>query len=77
MDKQKCYSKGKFFDCLDELIEYEKIWPSSPADLEEYRRFLDQRFEEAKLNLEMNPSFSNRDVFFLLRMNTEWVVNDS
>lgn len=68
----KFYIKGKFFQTFEEMMEYAKKWPDEPVDLNHYREFLDERFIEAQANAAMNPNFTNRTAFELLRMNTNW-----
>jgi len=62
---QCCY-KGEWFDTAEETMEYAKKWPDLQVDLEKYRKFLDNRFEEAKMNLEMRGSLTNRESYKLL-----------
>ena len=71
--KNNYYSRGKFFETFQEMVEALKIWDDEPCDLAYYREFLDERFREAELNLQANPEVTNRTIFKLLRMNTDWV----
>lgn len=71
--KSNYYSRGKFFNTFEEMMEALKIWNDEPCDLEYYRQFLDERFREAEMNVHANPEVTNRTIFRLLRMNTDWV----
>ena len=64
---------GKFFDTMEEMLDYARKWPESPVDLEWFKTFLDQRYQEAILNAQMNPEFDNIDLFRMLRVSTDWV----
>jgi hypothetical protein len=66
------YYDGKEFDNEEEWKAYIKQWPDQPLDLEGYRLFLDQRYREAECNLSINPNFSTKTAYKLLRINTDW-----
>jgi hypothetical protein len=75
MTKEKeFYYHGKSFESMDEMVEYALSWPDLPVDLEDFRDFLEQRFKEAEMNVAANPNFSNRTLYLLLRMNTDWAT---
>jgi hypothetical protein len=68
--------KGKTFKSLEEATAYEKKWRDEPADLDDFKRFLSQRCHEASMNADCNPNFTNRLLYKLLRMHTDWVEDD-
>jgi hypothetical protein len=72
MIEKKAYLAGKYFNMAQEMLAYAEKWPDEPIDLIEYREFLDQRWREAKTNLEVRGSLTNREAYSLLRMNTDW-----
>ena len=71
-DKQCGYYQGKFFDTLQEMLEYANKWPDLPFDLQAYKVFLNMRLEEAITNSSINKTLTNRAVYRILRMNTDW-----
>lgn len=73
MNHNEVFLHGKMFQSIEEATEYHLKWRDSPIDLEEYRKFLDERFNEACMNAELNPAFTNRTAFLLLRMTTDWI----
>lgn len=73
---KEAYYKGKFFETLEEMAEYARKWPDEQIDLIQYREFLDMKWKEAKRNLEMRGTLTNREAYMLLRMNTDWVEDD-
>jgi len=75
-NKYSCFYHGKYFDSPQDMTEYARKWPDLPADLEYYRVFLDQRMKEAEMNVQANPEFTNRHLFSLLMMHTEWAKNE-
>ena len=70
------YLLGKVHDSLEDAIAYEIKWRDEPADLEYYKKFLDWRLSEAHVNVSVNPAFTNRMLYKLLRANTDWSVYD-
>ena len=69
MEKEQFYSKGKFFDSFDELLEFERKWPNMQLDLVEYKKFLDERYKEAEMNLKLRGSFTNKEAYSILAAN--------
>lgn len=69
---EKFYAQSKFFETLEEMTEFLQKWPDEPFDLNYYHAFLNDRFREAQLNVQANPEITNRTIFKLLRMNTDW-----
>jgi len=73
-EKQKFYNHGKIFESFDDMEKYSQEWPDEPLDLEHFRKFLDDRFKEALINKQLDPSITNRTMYRLLRLNTDWVA---
>lgn len=69
---EKFYVHAKHFDTLEEMTEYLQKWPDEPFDLNYYHEFLNDKFREAQLNVQVNPAITNRTIFRLLRMSTDW-----
>lgn len=72
MTEKTAYYAGKYFDTVEEMLAYSEKWPNEPLDLIEYREFLDQRWREAKINLQSGASLTNLHAYSLLRMSTDW-----
>lgn len=73
---QLIYLKGKTFNSMEDAMAYETKWRDEPADLDDFKRFLSQRCLEARTNAEANPEFTNRLLYKLLRMHTDWVEDE-
>lgn len=67
------YYNGKKFDSFEEMMAYAHKFPHLPCDIEYFEKFFADRLLELKMNLEMNPDFTNLTAFKLIRMNTDWV----
>lgn len=72
MEKEKqAYFAGKYFDTVDEMLEYSSKFPDMPLDLEWYRDFLDMRFREAEHTAQIWQSqrqvFTNRHAILVLK----------
>ena len=72
MSNSNFYWAGRYFNTVEEMDDYIKKWPNEQLDLEEYRKFLEQRWQEAKTNLEMRGSLTNREAYALLNIYTHW-----
>ena len=70
---KKYFWGGKFFETIEEMKDFIDKWPSMQIDLDQYRHFLDERWKEAKCNLESRGTLTNIEAYYLLRMNTDWV----
>lgn len=74
-ENTKVYFNGKQFMSLIEAIEYERKWPEMPLDLEQFKKFLELRFHEAETNSSINPYFTNRMMYELLKMSLPTFAN--
>lgn len=73
VEKKDFYLHGKYFDTFEEMMDFGGKWPDMPLDLDAFRRFLDQRYDEAKLNFELREGkFTNRAAYYFLYVNCEW-----
>jgi len=70
------YLRGKTFSSIEEAMAYERKWRDEPVDLDDFKRFLSQRCQEATINAEGNPHFTNRLLYKFLRAQTDWAVED-
>ena len=70
--KKDFYCLGKYFSTFEEMMEFNDKWPEMEVDLDYLKMFFDDRFKEAKMNKQANPSFTNRQAFTLLKMSCEW-----
>jgi hypothetical protein len=67
-ESTKASIHGKYFDTVEEMVEYADIWPTLPANIEFFKSFLETRLEELEINLMMNPDMTNEEAFELLRI---------
>lgn len=71
-EKQKYYSKGKFFDTFEEMMEYSNEWNNKEIDQESCKHILDLLCRDIFLNISIygeeltNKQFSEmtEQVFF-------------
>jgi hypothetical protein len=68
------FSHRKYFETLEEMLQYCENWGDMPLDLKEFENQMKIRIQEAKDNYELRGgNFTNRDAYRLLRMSTDWV----
>lgn len=66
------YSLGRRFESIEDLMDYGRQCQDMPFDVEYFERFINDRLYEAKINKESNPQITNRKIFQILRMHTDW-----
>lgn len=66
-ENDKYYVHYRYFNSLDEMMEYVKQWPDLPASVEYYEKYFADRLREIKLNVEMNCNFTNKMALLLQR----------
>ena len=72
-EKKPFFSKGKFFDSFEEMVDYRKKWPDMPLDIEWFKEEMRGIINCIELNKECNPGFTNRQAWGVLRMDTDWI----
>jgi hypothetical protein len=67
------YYQGRFFPDREGFLDFVKDWPDLPVDLEQYRKFLDDRYREVEMNVAAhNGDFTNRHAYFLMYTHVQW-----
>lgn len=60
--KGTCFYQGKWFDSIDDMIEYAKQWSDSVADDDSKRMALKKMTDDLLLNIHLyDKTFSNRE----------------
>lgn len=68
------YLHGKYFTTFEEMYKYSIEFPDLPLDVEQFKRDMQDRIREAEMNFQINPEFTNRMMYKLLRASTDWAV---
>lgn len=66
--------RGKYFNSIKDICKYGMEFPDLPLDVEQFKRDMQDRIREAEMNSQMNPEFTNRMMYRLLRASTDWAV---
>ncbi len=74
--KNQYYAHGKFFDSMDEFLQFCQEWGDMPFDLEEFKRQMQNRIVEADTNNQVRGgTLTNREAYKILRLSTDWALD--